>query len=366
MADRVVKMKNPVERLSEMLIKGDSQKAALVFSERNRRYLTEFNATDGALIVTADKAYLLMDFRYSEAAGYEAKNAEVVEFSSLSDKVKEILKKHGITSVYLETEALSYAQAGRFEKMFAEIGAEPVLNTELDDTLRALRIIKSPHEVAKIEAAQAITDAAFQYILPKIKEGAAERELALDLEFFMRKEGAEAVAFDLIVVAGKNGSQCHGVPSSNTVQKGDFITIDMGAKLDGYHSDMTRTVACGAVSDEQKAVYDTVLKAHLAAAEAVKPGLKCSSIDKVARDIIETPYPGTFGHGLGHGVGFEIHEWPRFSRLDDTIIEPGMVITDEPGIYIPGRFGVRIEDMLLVTEDGCRSLTKSPKELIIL
>lgn len=359
-------MKNPVERLSDLLIKGDSHKAALVFSERNRRYLTEFNATDGALIVTAEAAYLLMDFRYSEAAGYEAKNAQVVEFSSLAASVKEILSKHSITSVYLETEALSYAQAGRFTEMFREVGAQAVLDTQLDDALRALRIIKSPDEVKKIEAAQKITDAAFSYILPKIQEGVTERELALDLEFFMRKEGAEAVAFDLIVVAGKNGSQCHGVPSGNTVQKGDFITIDMGAKLDGYHSDMTRTVALGQVSDEQRTVYETVLKAHLAAAEAVKPGLKCSAIDKIARDIIETPYPGTFGHGLGHGVGFEIHEWPRFSRLDDTILEPGMVITDEPGIYIPGKFGVRIEDMLLVTQDGCHSLTGSPKDLMIL
>lgn len=359
-------MKNPVERLSDLLIQGDSQKAALVFSERNRRYLTEFNATDGALIVTAEKAYLLMDFRYSEAAGYEAKNAEVVEFSSLAETVKEILKKHGIKQVYLETEALSYAQAGRFRKMFEEVGAEAVLDTKLDDALRALRIIKSPREVEKIEAAQKITDAAFRYILPKIHEGVTERELALDLEFFMRKEGAEAVAFDLIVVAGKNGSQCHGVPSENKIQKGDFITFDMGAKLDGYHSDMTRTVALDHVSDEQREIYETVLKAHLAAAEAAKPGMQCSAIDKIARDIIETPYPGTFGHGLGHGVGFEIHEWPRFSRLDNTILEPGMVITDEPGIYIPGKFGVRIEDMLLITEDGCRSLTGSPKELMIL
>ena len=359
-------MKNPVERLAEMLLKNDSKKAALVFSERNRRYLTEFNATDGALIVVAEKAYLLMDFRYSEAARYEAKNAEVVEFSSLADTVKEILTRHGIQSVYLETEALSYAQAGRFKEIFGKVGAEAVLTTELDDTLRSLRIIKSPDEIKKIEASQAITDAAFQYIMPKIKEGVTERELALDIEFFMRQQGAEAVAFDLIVVSGKNGSQCHGVPSENTIKKGDFITLDTGAKLDGYHSDMTRTVALSFVSDEQREIYETVLKAHLAAAAAVKPGVKCSAIDKVARDIIETPYPGTFGHGLGHGVGFEIHEWPRFSKLDDTIIEPGMVITDEPGIYIPGKFGVRIEDMLLTTEDGCRSLTKSPKELIIL
>ncbi|MEG1427424.1 MAG: Xaa-Pro peptidase family protein [Oscillospiraceae bacterium] len=359
-------MKNPVERLSDLLIQGDSQKAVLVFSERNRRYFTEFPATDGALLVTADGAYLLMDFRYSEAAGYQAKNCKVVEFSSLNDSVKAILQEHHITSVYLETEALSYAQAARFEKLFQESGAVAVLNSQLDDAIRHLRMIKSPWEVKKIEASQAITDAAFQHILPQLQVGVKERDLALEIEMFMRKNGAESVAFDLIVVAGKNTSLCHGVPGDYAIQRGDFITMDTGAVLDGYYSDMTRTVALHHVSEEQRTIYDTVLKAHLTAMAAVKPGIPCNEIDKVARDIIETPYPGTFGHGLGHGVGFEIHEWPRFSKLDTTVLEPGMVITDEPGIYIPGKFGVRIEDMVVVTADACRTLTKSPKELIIL
>ena len=182
----------------------------------------------------------------------------------------------------------------------------------------------------------------------------------------MRKLGADGNAFDPIVVTGGNGSQCHGIPGDTVIKKGDFITMDTGAMLRGYHSDMTRTVALGYVSDEQKAVYDTVLKAQLAAIDAVHAGVCCSDVDKVARDIIETPYPGTFGHGLGHGVGFEIHEWPRFSARDNTICEPGMVITVEPGIYIAGKCGVRIEDMIVVTEDGCRNLTHSPKALMIL
>ena len=359
-------MKNPIERLSDKLIKGDSQKAALVYSGINRRYLTEFPSSAGAVIVTSKGAWLLLDFRYAEAATYKAKNAEVVLFTSLKETVEKILKDNGIKEVYLEAETLPYAQAMRFTAMCENVGAKAILNNDLDDAIKALRIIKSPDEVKKIEAAQAITDAAYEYILGKVKAGVTERDMAVELEFFMKKAGAEDLAFETIFVAGKNGSQCHGVPGDNVIQKGDFVTIDMGAKLDGYHSDMTRTFAVGNVSDEQKAVYDTVLKAHLAAAAAVKPGVKCCDIDKIARDIIETPYPDTFGHGLGHGVGFEIHEWPRFSRLDDSIVEPGMVITDEPGIYIAGKFGVRIEDMLLVTEDGCRSLTKSPKELIIL
>ena len=307
-----------------------------------------------------------MDFRYEEAARYKAKDCAVVGFESLLGKLGELIQKHGIKQVYLETEQLSVAQARRFEASFRKAGAEAVLDDTLDNAIRDQRMIKSPEEVKKIEASQAITDAAFTHILPFIKEGVTERELALEIEFFMRKQGAEDVAFQLIVAAGKNGSQCHAVPSGNQVRPGDFITMDTGALLDGYHSDMTRTVALGQVSEEQKAVYDTVLKAHLAVIDQVKPGMPCCEVDKIARDIIEKDYPGTFGHGLGHGVGFEIHEWPRFSKTDSTPCAEGMVITDEPGIYIPAKYGVRIEDMLLITADGCRSLTKSPKELICL
>jgi len=357
-------MKNPVERIREKLIAGDSQKAVLVFSESNRRYFTEFPASDGVLLVTADEAYLLMDFRYEEAASYSAKYCTVMGFKNLQETLAELAEKHGVKQVYLEINKLSVANARKFEKTFHEKGIEVILDETLDNAIKDQRMIKSPEEVKKIEAAQAITDAAFEHILPFIKEGVTERELALEIEFFMRNNGAEGVAFELIVAAGKNGSQCHAVPSGNTVQKGDFITMDTGALLDGYHSDMTRTVALGKVSDEQRKVYETVLQAQLAVIDAVKPGIICKDVDKIARDIIEKDYPGTFGHSLGHGVGFEIHEWPTFSSRDDTPCAEGMVITDEPGIYLPARFGVRIEDMLLVTADGCRSLTKSPKELI--
>ena len=182
----------------------------------------------------------------------------------------------------------------------------------------------------------------------------------------MRRNGAEGVAFELIVVSGANGSQCHGVPSEKKIESGDFVTMDIGALLDGYHSDMTRTVAVGEVTEDQRRVYQTVLDAQLAALAAAKPGAVCSSVDKAARDIIEKDYPGTFGHSTGHGVGVEIHEWPRFAASDSTTLLPGMVVTVEPGIYLAGRFGVRIEDMIAVTESGTENLTHSPKELIIL
>lgn len=359
-------MKNPVERLAQRLIGSDSQKAALVFSDRNRRYFTEFPSSAGALLITAQEAYLLLDFRYAEAAGYKAKHCKVISFENLNDEIGKLIDKHGIKQIYLEIEKLSVAQARKFEEAFQKHGAQAVLDETLDSAIRDQRMIKSPEEVKKIEAAQAITDAAFDHILSFIREGVTEREVALEIESFMKKQGAEALAFESIVAAGGNGSQCHAVPSDYQIQKGDLITMDTGAMLDGYHSDMTRTVALGQVSDEQKAVYQRVLDAHMAVIRETKPGMLCCDVDKVARDMIEKDYPGTFGHGLGHGVGFEIHEWPRFSKLDKTVVAEGMVITDEPGIYLPAKFGVRIEDMLLITADGCRSLTKSPKELICL
>ena len=357
---------NPIERLTKKLIDGDTKKAVLVHSRPNRYYLTAFPSSDGALLLTAEKAYYLLDFRYAEAARAKAKGAEVVDYTSMDETLKTLLTKHGIGAVYMEYAALPYGVAKRYEKVCTDCGAEAILDTTLDDAIRAQRIIKSEDEIQKICDAQAITDATFTHILDFIRAGITEREVALEIEFHMRKLGADGNAFPPIVVTGTNGSQCHGVPGDTVIQKGDLITMDTGAMLGGYNSDMTRTVAVGHVSDEQKDIYNTVLKAQLAAIDAVHAGVRCCDIDKVARDIIETPYPDTFGHSLGHGVGFEIHEWPRFSKLDDTIAQPGMVITVEPGIYIAGKCGVRIEDMIAVTENGCRNLTHSPKELIIL
>ena len=357
---------NPIERLSERLIHGDAKKAVLVHSRPNRYYLTSFPSSAGILLVTAGKAYYLLDFRYAEAARAKAKGAEVVDLLNMDETLKGLLTKHGVQEVYMEYTALPYGTAMRYKKICESAGAEAIFDTTLDDALKAQRIIKSEEEIGKIAAAQAITDKAFTHILGFIHAGVTEREIALELEFFMRGNGADGNAFNPIVVTGKNGSQCHGVPGDTVVQDGDLITMDFGAMLNGYNSDMTRTVAVGHVSDEQRDIYNTVLRAQVAAIDAIRAGVRCCDIDKVARDIIETPYPETFGHSLGHGVGFEIHEWPGFSKVDTSLTEPGMVITVEPGIYVAGKCGVRIEDMIVVTEDGCRNLTHSPKELIIL
>ena len=359
-------MSNPIERLTNSVIGGDSKKAALIVSETNLYYLTAFPSTDGALLLTSEQAYYLLDFRYTEAARAKAQNVEVVEFTSLNETYKTLLKKHGITEVYMEYAALPYGHAKRFEQLSEECGAKAILNTTLDDAIRKQRIVKSDEEVKRICDAQAITDATFEHILPYIKEGVTEREIALEIEFFMRKEGADGNAFNPIVVTGANGSQCHGIPGNTQIKKGDLITMDTGAMLAGYHSDMTRTVALGQVSPEQKKVYNTVLEAQLAALEAIKPGIPCSQVDRAARNILEAEYKGAFEHATGHGVGVDIHERPRFSASDETIIRPGMVVTVEPGIYLKGKFGLRIEDMIVVTQDGCENLTHSLKDLIIL
>ena len=270
-------------------------------------------------------------------------------------KLQELLQKHGVQEVYMECEQLSVAQARRFEEAFQKVGVQAVLDSTLDNAIRDQRMIKSPEEVKKIEASQEITDAAFQHILPYIKEGVTERDLALEIEFFMRKQGAENVAFELIVAAGKNGSQCHAVPSDNQVHKGDFITMDTGALLDGYHSDMTRTVALGQVSDEQKARSTTSCSRPIWPSSITSsPALSASDVDKVGPGLSSrrtTPAP--FGHGLGHGVGLGN---PRVAPLCAVGIPPwpprAWWSPTEPGIYLPAKYGVRIEDMLLVTADG--------------
>ena len=221
-----------------------------------------------------------------------------------------------------------------------------------------MRAVKDNSELENIIAAQKLTDDAFGYILNHISAGRTEKEVMLDMEFYIRKAGSEGVAFDFIVVSGKNSSLPHGVPTDKKIENGDFVTLDFGAVINGYRSDMTRTVAVGGVSAEQKAVYYTVQKAQKAALAAIKPGVKCADIDKIARDIIDKAgYKGRFGHGLGHSVGVEIHEAPSFSQRSNAVTRAGNVITVEPGIYLDGKFGVRLEDTFLVTKTGRKKLT---------
>ena len=353
----------PIERLMEK-IPADAD-AALVASGHNRRYLTGFPSSAGLVLATRETALFLTDFQYIEAARRTVRGMECVEYASLSATLPELAKRLGLRCVLTEDEGMTVAEYRRFSGMLP--GVE-LRGGVLDGLLGELRLVKSPEELAKIKEAQALTEYGFEHILPFIRPGRTEREVALELEFLIRRQGTEGVAFDFIVVSGANSSLPHGVPGEKAIERGDFVTMDFGARVDGWHSDMTRTVAVGSCSDEQRRVYDTVLRAQRAALSVLRAGLRCAQGDAAARDVIaQAGYGEHFGHATGHGVGVEIHEEPRLSpRSGGETLRAGSVVTVEPGIYLPGRFGVRIEDMASITETGCENLTKSPKELLVL
>lgn len=234
-------------------------------------------------------------------------------------------------------------------------------------SINECRMVKDEGELELLRRAEAIGDAAFTHILDIIKPGMTERDIALELEFFMKRQGASKLSFDTIVASGPNSSMPHAQVTDRIIQKGDFVTMDFGCVYKGYCSDMTRTVAVGEPTEEMRKVYQIVLDANLRAMEGIRAGVRCCDIDALARDYIrDKGYGEYFGHGLGHSVGLEIHEEPRFSPKCDVVTRAGMAITDEPGIYLPGKFGVRIEDLVIVNEDGCERLSKSQKELIVL
>lgn len=341
--------------------------AALIYSTENRFYMSGFKSSDGLIMITRQNAYFLVDFRYYESAYKSVDSFEIILTNNFKNTIADIIKKENLRGILLESEKMTLALAKRFEIIFDVCGAKAVKSSTLDDILFSMRMFKDKTEIENIKVAQEIAEAAFSYALPRIKIGIKEKDIALDLEFFMRKNGASKSAFDIIVVSGKNSSLPHGEPGSKPIEKGDFITIDMGAVYNGYSSDMTRTIAVGAVNDRQKEIYNTVLKAQTSALAQLKPGAKCSDIDKVARDIIyNAGFKGCFGHSLGHGVGIKVHEKPNLSPNSKDVLEAGMVVTIEPGIYIENEFGVRIEDMVLIDDSGYKNFTNVKKDLIII
>ena len=339
--------------------------AALVVAPHHLLYLTGFPSGDSYLLITRDTCCFLTDFRYIELAQRTVTGAECRCITRLSETLGELAGKHGLQEILLEAGYVTQAFTERLRTALPTVAFTP--SGDLDRWLADLRLVKGAEELRKMEQAQALTEAGFDHIVSFIREGMTEREIALELEFFIRRQGAERVAFDFIVVSGKNGALPHGIPTEKRVERGDFITMDFGAVVDGYHSDMTRTVAVGAVSDEQRQVYQTVLDAQKAALNTLKAGILCKDGDAAARRVIESAgYGAYFGHATGHGVGVEIHEEPRLSAASEQTLEAGQVVTVEPGIYLTGRFGVRIEDMVLITEDGYRNFTHSPKELLLI
>ena len=349
-----------IDKIRAMLRVGE---AAIILSPVSCRYLSGFNISDGVIVITASSAVLFADSRYIEAAKNSVKQLSVSLLKGYGS-VKEFLEKEKIERAFIETEYLTLTN---YNALIKALKISVSKDKKLSALLKKSRMIKTEAEIDSIIAAQKITDAAFSHILGYIKAGVSEREIMLELEFFMRKMGSEGVAFDTIAVAGKNSSLPHGEPTDYKLQKGDLLTLDFGAVINGYRSDMTRTVAIGEISDEKKRVYNTVLAAQKAAIENIAVGKKCSQIDKIARDYIENAgYKDLFGHALGHSVGLDIHEYPNLSPRCDEILCENMVLTVEPGVYIENEFGVRIENMIIVGKNGARVITNSPTELIIL
>ncbi len=334
----------------------------LLTSAHNLRYFTGFSGGEGIALVTLKSRYLFVDSRYTVAAKEEAPAFEVVEFQG-GMRNQTIAQTLGdIQTIGYEDGFLTVAEFHSLKTMNAKLQWEGV-----SQSLERLRMVKSKEEIALLLKAEEIGVEALRAVLPKIKPGVTELEIAAELEYQMRKLGGEGTSFDTIVVSGVKTSMPHGRPDEKKIELGDFVTMDFGCVYQGYCSDMTRTVAVGNVSEEQAKVYETVKKAQRAGLDAICAGVSCKDADFAARKVIEDAgYGPYFGHSLGHGVGLLIHELPNLSPRSDVILESGMIVTCEPGIYIPGFGGVRIEDMVCVSDDGNKNLTDLAKELLIL
>ena len=332
----------------------------LVSKRTNVRYLSGFAGTAGVLVITDSQRKLFVDFRYIEQAALMAPefDAVLIQGDPL-EAAAEFLQDPQLGTVGFEHDTVTVEEYGRLLKKVPADRWQPV-------RLDGFRTVKTAAELCRIEAAAAIADAAFAALLPQIRVGVPERELAAVLEYEMRRRGSERTAFDTILASGPRSALPHGVASDKKIAAGDFVVIDFGAVSAGYHSDMTRTVCMGRASARQREVYGTVLAAQAAGLAAVRPGALCRDVDKAARDVITTAgFGGNFGHGLGHCVGLAIHENPRLApAAGEARLESGMVVTVEPGVYLAGWGGVRIEDLVVVTDSGCRIISRTAKDLL--
>lgn len=334
--------------------------ALLVTNLTNVRYLTGFSGSNAQLLVSSGVAVFFSDRRYEARARSLVQDAEVVIYK---DKLQDVLPGYLKGIARLGLEARSVALAERDALAEALSGVELVATKDVVENLRRR---KDAGEIAAIRRAVEVADAGYAYILERLSPGRTEREVALDLEVYMRSNGAEDVSFDLIVGSGPLSAHIHHSASERSFDKGDLVLLDFGARVDGYCSDCTRTVVLGPASDEQRELYELVLEAQLVGIGAIAPKVACKDVDAAARAVIaEAGYGDAFGHGLGHGIGLDIHEEPRFNEPSKDVLEGGEVMTVEPGVYLPGRGGVRIEDCVLVTENGCEVLTAAPKDRLL-
>ncbi len=347
-------MQSRIDALREKL--GDNE-AVFISSYPNIFYYSGFKSEDAFLLISHDKQLLVTDSRYTIQAKQQSPEFETVD---IKKGWEEVFNMIDCEVIGFEEDSLTVRQ---YKSLKTKTRGKKL--EAMQQRINSLRHIKDSEEIKLISDAEKIGDEAFSYILDRIKPGRTEREIALEIEFFMRKQGASGLSFDTIAASGLRSAMPHGLASEKVIESGDFLTLDFGCVYNGYCSDMTRTVAVGKASEKQREIYNIVLNAQESAIAAIQPGKACNEIDAVARNIIrDAGYGDNFGHGLGHSVGIEIHENPSFSPGCTEIIKPGHVITVEPGIYIEDFGGVRIEDLVVITEDGIINTTSSPKMLI--
>lgn len=351
-------------RLRDWLIK-EELLGLYVSKITNIRYLCGFTGSSGHLLVSPEGSRFLSDERYRTQAAQEVQGADF-DIYGVPDEMGPALAKGAgdlkISKVGFEAEHMPVVGLEKLEGYLEGIQLVPTVGS-----VEALRRVKEPEEIVMIREAAALADRGFAHIVQRIEVGKSERELALDLEFFMRGNGAEGVSFDLIVAAAERSALPHAHATDREVEKGRIVLFDLGCKIAGYCSDLTRTVIVGPIDDRHRETYELVLSAQQAGLEAIRPGAAGAEVDGAARKVIDDAGAGqAFGHGLGHGVGLEVHEAPTLRRTSTDILEPGNVVTDEPGVYFPGWGGVRIEDLVLVTAEGRDVLSAAPKELLVL
>ena len=330
----------------------------LVTRREDVRYLTGFTGSAGSLIIASGRPYLITDFRYKLQARIETKGVIIlIQKKDFFAALRDAAQRMNVTTLWCDESALTI-------ESFKKIKKQGLILRERRDLVRELRLRKDNRELAHIRLAVRRAEESFRELRRFIRPGARERELALKLEYLMREKGARKAAFDTIVASGSNGAMPHASVTNRRIKQGDLVTFDFGAEANGYYCDITRTFCIGRPSPRQREIHELVLQAQAAAIRHVKPGVSCKSVDAEAREIIRQAGHGKhFGHGTGHGIGLMVHEGPSVSPLSKDDVKQDMVFTVEPGVYVPGWGGVRIEDMVLVTEKGSRALTKLPREL---
>lgn len=343
-------------------LKENGLDALLVTNAYNRRYITGFTGSSGVAVVSADDAVFITDFRYTEQAAEQVKGFRIVKHEkTIIEEVATQVKEMNIQTLGFEKDDVSFGMYELYNEK-VQVDMKPVAGI-----IEKLRMIKSSQEIEVLKQAAKIADDAFAHICTFIKPGVTELDVSNELEMFMRKQGATSSSFDIIVASGERGALPHGVASDKIIQAGELVTLDYGALYNGYISDITRTVAVGEPSERMREIYEITREAQQKALEQIKPGMTGIEADSIARDHIKSKgYGDAFGHSTGHGIGLEVHEGPALSFRSETVLVPNMAVTVEPGIYVPGVGGVRIEDDIIITEDGNVRLTHSPKELIIL